>query len=168
MHQPILKKLRAYRTRIRTCVTIKGLCYGAAVVVGLVALSLLIDYHQKLSTASRIISLFIGLGVIGFVLYRGLFSKLARPMDDERVALTVEDRFPELGDRLISSLQFAGALQAGTTGRSDQSMAMMTAVTSDAVSAVAPLNLGRTIRYGRVLRAVAIASFSRTPPGSRT
>ena len=158
MHQPILKKLRTYRARIRTCVTIEGLCYGAAVVVGLVALSLLIDYHQKLSTASRIISLFIGLGVIGFALYRWLFSKLARPMDDERLALTVEDRFPELGDRLISSLQFAGALQAGTTGRSDQSLAMMTAVTSDAVSAVAPLNLGQTIRYGRALRAVAIAA----------
>ncbi|MFO7900946.1 MAG: hypothetical protein R6V58_18055 [Planctomycetota bacterium] len=157
MNQPILRKLRAFRTRVRTALAVEGLAWTAAALVGLIALSLLIDYHQRLSLAARLFSMAVGLAALGYVAYRALLSRLARPMDDERIALTVEDRFPALRDRLISSLQFAQALETGSTGRSDQSLAMMAAVAEDARSAVTPLDLGGTIDRGRLLKAVACA-----------
>ncbi|MFW6158914.1 MAG: hypothetical protein ACOC8E_06105, partial [Planctomycetota bacterium] len=138
--------------------TVEGLAWTAAALAGLVALSLLVDYYQRLSLAARLFSMAVGLVALGYVAYRALLSRLARPMDDERIALTVEDRFPALRDRLISSLQFAEALESGSTGRSDQSLAMMAAVAKDARSAVAPLDLGGTIDRRRLLKAVACAA----------
>jgi len=157
VHQPILRKLRAYRTRIVTRIILEGVFWTMAAVVVLVGLSLAIDYTQRLGLPARIFSLVVGLGILSYVLYRQLVSKLTRPMDDERMALTVEDQFPELRDRLISSLQFAAALEAGSTGRSGQSLAMMSAVSADAAGAVEPLDLRRTVDQGRLALALSFA-----------
>jgi hypothetical protein len=157
LHQPILRKLGAYRARIRNCVTAEGASYLVAVLVGLVFLSLLIDYFQRLDLFGRVFALLVGLGTLGYLGYRFLVSRLARPMDDERVAQTVEDHFPELGDRVISALQFSTALSDGHTGRSGESLMMMSAVSSDAVAAIDPIDLNSTIDYARVFKAMLLA-----------
>lgn len=157
MHEPILRKLRAFRGQILRAASIEGAARVVLVVAGLVLLSLALDYHRRLAFSSRLFALVVGWGVVALVVWRWLLSRLTRPMDVERVALTVEDRFPELRDRVISSLQFAEWLRAGGAGRSEQSTVMMKAVTADAVRAVEPLDLGRTLDRGRVLRAGAAA-----------
>ena len=157
VQKPILNKIRAFRGRIRACVFVEGLSVVALTVAGLSCVSLLFDYVQRPGLAGRVLSLAIGLAAIGVVLRRVLWLKLARPMDDERIALTVEDRFPDLRDRLISSLQFARVLESGADARSGRSQAMMSAVAADAAAAVAPLNLTATINHGRVLRTFALA-----------
>ena len=158
VHEPVISKIRAFRSRIRACLAVEGLSYVALVVAGLACVSMSIDYIQRLGFAGRLFSLVVGLGLIGWVLYRAVLSRLARPMDDERIALTVEDCFPELRDRLISSLQFTRILASGADARSQQSVAMMSAVTADAADAVAPLRLATTINHGRVVRAVLLAA----------
>jgi len=158
VHEPVTRKIRAFRSRIRACLAVEGLSYVALVVAGLASMSLLIDYTQRPGFAGRLFSLVVGLGLIGWALYRTVLSRLARPMDDERIALTVEDCFPELHDRLISSLQFTRMLASGADARSQQSVAMMSAVTADAAAAVAPLKLATTIDHGRVVRAVLLAA----------
>jgi hypothetical protein len=159
LHQSILKKLSAYRSRIRHCVAAEGLSHVVAALVGLIFLSLFIDYFQRLGRPARVLGLVVGLGVLGHLLYRFVLARLRRPMDDERIAQTVEDRFPELGDRVISALQFAQRLQSGETGRGGESLAMMSAVSSDAVAAIEPLDLNRTIDYSRVFKAMLLGTL---------
>ncbi len=158
MNQPILQKLRAFRKQLRAVLTIEGLAWTGSALAGLVVVSLVIDYLQRLTLPARLFALAVGLSALGYVVYRKLVSRLLRPMDEERLALTVEDRFPELGDRLISSLQFAHAVESGTAGRSDQSVSMMAAVSRDAQQAVGPLDLSGTIDRSRVLKSVALAA----------
>jgi hypothetical protein len=150
-------KLRAFRTWLRTCVTVEGLAWTAAVLVVLVALSLLIDYTQRLGLLARQFCMAVGIDTLGFVFYQTVWLRLKRPMDERRLALAVEDKFPQLRDRLISALQFAAPIEEGSTGRSGQSVVMMRAVSDQAAEAVVPLDLGRTLNLRRVFTAVGVA-----------
>ncbi len=156
----VQRKLRSFRNRVRAFIAAEGLSRVALIIAGLVCVSVLLDYTQRLSFAARTFSLVVGLSIAGYVLHRTLLSRLARPMDDARMALTVEDRFPELGDRLISSLQFARMMESGASDRSGQSAAMMSAVAAEAALAVEPINPCRTLDAGRVLRAMGLAALA--------
>jgi hypothetical protein len=160
VHQPILDKLRAFRTQIRAYITVEGLAWAGLAVVVLAFLSLGIDYYQRLELYSRVIALAIGLGALGAVLHVALLTRLRRPMDDERLAQTVEDRFPELRSRVISALQFAPLLEGAGRTRSEQSVALMTAVSRDAAASLDPLPLGRTIDRSRTAWALCAAAVA--------
>jgi hypothetical protein len=160
VHQPILQKLRAYRAQIRVAITVEALAWLALAAVVFVFVSLGVDYLQRLELASRVAVLGIGLAVVAFLVHRLLLKRLGRPMDDERLAQTVEDRFPELRTRVISALQFAPLLQGAQSTRSEQSVALMTAVSEEAAAAIDPLALGTTLDRKRTARSVGLAGVA--------
>ena len=158
MQPVIVQKLRAYRTRIRAWIAAEGVAWIVSAAVALVFLSLAVDYTQRLGAAARVVALAAGLAGIGFVTYRRLLARLLRRMDDERVALTIEDRFPELRDRLISAIQFARAAERGGSEEGRESAAMKASVAASAAEAVGSLDVGRTLDYGRLVRAAGVAA----------
>ncbi|MFW6062479.1 MAG: hypothetical protein ACOC93_06685, partial [Planctomycetota bacterium] len=88
---------------------------------------------------------------------RELLSPLRVPMDEDNLALLVERRFPQLGDRLISALQFA---RAGQRPGENASGEMIAHVRTEAIRLAEPLNFREVVATPRLLKAVGGAAIA--------
>ena len=84
-----------------------GLSVFAATVLGTMAVLGLIDYLLRLQDRGlRIIASLVLLGVLGWTLYRYLWTALFVRLRNADLALRVQLRFPALDDRLASAIEF--------------------------------------------------------------
>jgi len=102
----IYRKLSALRRALRVHLVGRGLCWLILALVGAVFFTLAIDYPLRLDRAQRALIMALVLGGVGYVVWRFLLRPLLVPMDAEELALVLENHYPQLDDRLISSLQF--------------------------------------------------------------
>ncbi|MFW6162494.1 MAG: hypothetical protein ACODAJ_06965 [Planctomycetota bacterium] len=113
---PIRSRLAGLRRAVRLWVWLDG---GAAVLLtaaGLGAASLLVDRLFRMDRPQRALSLVVGLVALGVVAWRRLIRPLSRRLADEALSLVIESQHGELGQRLISALQFARQGEAGAVG----------------------------------------------------
>ena len=103
----IRQKLSALRRRVRTALTVDGFGWVLGGLACCVALSFLLDRLFKLEVAARAVLLVSGCGLLGFLINRFLLRPLAKRTPDDALAIAVEARYPELGDRMISALQLS-------------------------------------------------------------
>ena len=130
-------KLRALREHLRRLILLAGASRVLLVVVAALAASLFLDWSAKLDTPGRVVLLG-GAGALTlYALWRFLVVPLRVRLGDEELALVVERRFPELDDRLISTVQFARAADVAPLSR-----AMVAQLQSDTLSQAAPLDFG--------------------------
>lgn len=151
----IRHKLGRLRLSLRGHLAGEGLAWVLLALVGLVLATLVVDYGshritlQHMTVVQRLLVLAACLGGVGAVAWRRLVRPLLVPMRDEDLALLVERRHPELGDRLISALQFSGLADAKQGGVSET---MVRRLATEANATAAPLHFGRVIRHDRLLR----------------
>ena len=116
-------KLRALldslRERIRRYVVVDSLLAIAAVVLGAFWIGLALDYGPVLlggtempRTARAILLFIVSATVIGTAV-KLLFGRLARPLPDDSLALLVERHHPQLGGRLVTTVQLGQSNRQG-------------------------------------------------------
>ncbi|MFP4057242.1 MAG: hypothetical protein ACLF0G_10270 [Candidatus Brocadiia bacterium] len=129
------RKLRSLRGHLRRLIVLAGVSRVVLVLAAALAVALLVDWAAKLHTPGRAILLGATCAAVGYALWRYLIAPLRVRLDDEALALLIERRFPELRDRLISTVQF------GRRGEmAPLSQAMVDQLTSDTLRETQPLD----------------------------
>jgi len=103
------RKLRAVRGHLRRLILLAGAGRLVVVVVAALVVALLLDWSSKLETPGRMFLLVAASLASLYALWRFLLVPLRVGLGDEELALLVERRYPDLRDRLISTVQFARA-----------------------------------------------------------
>lgn len=104
---PIRARLARLRRAVALWLWIDGLSLVVAAAVVLAAASLLVDRSMRLDRIQRALSLAAGLAVLSFLAYRRLARPLFRSIGDDALSRMVERRHPELGESLLSAVEFA-------------------------------------------------------------
>jgi len=146
-------KLAALRRALRGRLAGEGLAWLLITLVAAVFVTLGIDLTLKLSRSYRMIMVATALGVLAWMMWRELLAPLFAPMDAEDLALLVERRHTELGDRLISALQF---IRCGGAAP-NESHAMVDETVRQANTMAAPLSVTDIVEYQNFKRTLIIA-----------
>lgn len=100
-------RLRRLRGRLRTLITLEGLARILAVLGLLMVLTFLFDWATPLPAVLRLVLTLLCAFLLVVTFWRSLVSPLGRRVMDDQVAIAVERRFPDLNDKLISTVQLA-------------------------------------------------------------
>ncbi len=129
----------------------------AIVLTGLIALFMgeaIVDWLMPLPNFLRIALLIVGIGVIGYLLYRYLVQPLRASLTLRDVALNVERNHPDLEDRLVSAVQF------GNRESTDPIEShMLQRLLEDTTERVKGIDFKATIDHSRTRKQVGIAAL---------
>ena len=129
----------------------------AIVLTGVIALLVgesVIDWLMPLPSIVRISLLVIGIGVIGYLLYKYLVQPLRASLTLRDVALNVERNHPNLEDRLVSAIEF------GNRESTDPIEShMLQRLIEDTTERVRDINFKATIDHSRARKHVGIAAL---------
>ena len=102
----IMKEVDAVRRRLKQIKVIRGLALFLGILLPVWVLSTITvdhwNYTQHILTLSRIVSLVVLFPLFAYFLLRPLFEQI----DEQKVARYIEERHPELKDRLVSVVEF--------------------------------------------------------------
>ena len=105
----VRRRLLALKAALRAHLVGKGLALVLIALVAGVFFSFAVDRKLDMERSQRAVILAAALAGVGYVLWRFLLRPLGVPMDPEELALVFEHHYPQLDDRLISTLQFSFA-----------------------------------------------------------
>ena len=129
----------------------------AIVLTGVIALLVgesVVDWLMPLPSTVRIALLVIGVGVIGYLLYKYLVQPLRASLTLRDVALNVERNHPDLEDRLVSAIEF------GDRESDDPIEAhMLQRLLEDTTERVKGINFKATVDHSRARKHVGIAAL---------
>ena len=97
----------ALKAALRAHLVGRGLALVLIALVAGVFFSFAVDRKLDMERAQRAVILAVALAGVGYIMWRFLLRPLGVPLDAEELALVFERHYPELGDRLISTLQFS-------------------------------------------------------------
>ncbi|MEX0819556.1 MAG: hypothetical protein WD070_08175, partial [Pirellulaceae bacterium] len=139
MSHPIQRQIHAIARRARRLLLVHALCWFVIVVVSVGFALGWIDYSLRLQDRGVrvILSILFGLSLVAS-LRRFIIPSLRRHFGELEVAQQVERRFPQLGDRLSSSLEFLR--RDATAGRAESARLQQTVI-SETEALVQPLDL---------------------------
>lgn len=106
-------RLNALQRRIRLLRAVRGIGLLVVVLALSAALALLADYALELPPSVRRMLFHLWLGEGAIVLLLSVFVPLCRRMDALALAAAVEERYPDLGERLTSAVELAGTSETG-------------------------------------------------------
>ena len=157
MSHPLETNVAGVRRRARLLLVSYALAWAVAMVVATVVILGAVDYlfHIQDRGIRAIFSLSVA-AVCGYSVWRFLWPAFAHPLDDVQIARRIEERFPELNDRLASSVEFLRQ-----EGQSDEagSAQLRRAVIVSTAADVQRLKLRDVINLRPTLRAFgAVAS----------
>ncbi|MEO8496961.1 MAG: hypothetical protein ABI614_17970, partial [Planctomycetota bacterium] len=139
MSHTIQRQIHAIARRARRLLVVHGLCWFVGVVVAVAFVFGWVDYALRLQDQGVRIILSAALGVILLWSFRRfVFPSLRRRFSDLEVAQRIERRFPQLGDRLSSSLDF---LRGDEIANRAESASLQQTVISETEALVRPLKL---------------------------
>jgi len=143
MSHSIQRQIHAIARRARRLLVVHGLCWFVAVVVAVAFVIGWLDYSLRLQDRGVRIILSTALGLtLLWSFLRFLLPSTRRRFSDLEVAQRVERRFPQLGDRLSSSLEF---LRNDNVANRAESASLQQTVISETETLVRPLNLGECL-----------------------
>lgn len=151
--------LARLRRGIARHLTLQTLSWLVIAFVAWAFASFALDYLVRMTVPQRGILLAAGAVLFGFIVFRWLIRPLRQTVRDEDLALVLENHFPQLEDRVITTLQLAAKAKTAD-GISAQ---MLDAVAEEAleqvnrVSITEPLNsqrLRKLLLYGALVGAL--------------
>ena len=144
----LLTTLSVLRRQWRTRVLLESLVWIAVAVVLAVLAVLVIVRTLGGEGSTLLVARLAGYGVIAVAIVRGLVLPLLRRASDERFALYVEERAPQLRQALLAAVQEAHVPVADRTSPSLSARVMLRAS-----AAIAPLQQGASLERPRMVRA---------------
>lgn len=117
VRQDVRGQLAALKLKIQGRLMFEGVAWVVLALVAAVFVTLGLDYALRLDRLLRGLLMLAAAGGLAAVVWRQMIWPLRVTMNDEDLALLVERRYGQLGDRLISALQFSKArdLPPGTS-----------------------------------------------------
>src|SRR5262245_17785560 len=109
MPAPVASRLWRLRQAIAAFFAVDGCVHVLAWLIGIALLDLALDFTFRLDHAQRAILLVLAIGALIVVAWRKLVRPLAAATSDDALCLAVERRHPQLGESLISAVQFSRA-----------------------------------------------------------
>lgn len=171
MLAPIIRRANQLRRALRLSVSAVGVSWALFGIFAFFIVSYSLDFFlpEHLDFFQRALLLLLALGGIGYLVVRFTLLPLGGRYSVDSLVLAIEKMYPQLNDRLISSLQLDRQLSAGDTSMSHM---MAKLVIDDGIARageidpIMPINRGRVNWFGGsglaciVLLAVAFS----TPP----
>jgi len=152
--ESIAVSLSSLRRAARSSVALRGLCILAMACVAVAVASLLIDRTFRLPRAARIVLLAASAAALAWVAWSRILRPLFRRIPDTAAAGILEKRFPELGDRLRSAVDFG---KTEETDEADISAVMRRRVLREAASLTASLDPTRAVDTPGVAATLVLA-----------
>ena len=149
----IPSRLRALRSKVATALAIDGGARLAGMLLAVIAVSFTVDRIFKLETAARVVILAGMIAALGWTIYRYLVRRLSGVPGEDPLAIAVERRFPELGDRLISALQLSRESDPERYGMSPQ---LVDDAISDALEPASRVRFSEILATARLGRHAAL------------
>jgi len=157
----VRSKLSSLRRAIRGRLIGEGLAWVIMALVAMVFVSLAFDYALHLDRAQRGGMMVLSLAAVSYVAWRELVAPLRVPMGGEDLALLVEffdkKRCGQLGDRLISAIQFDRPGALDSLAASNVSEAMVRRVAQEANALAGELELGPLVERRGLRRMAGLA-----------
>jgi hypothetical protein len=148
-HSPLTARLARLRVALRGRLLLEGLAWALLAMAGLIVVTFAFDYTLRLDRPLRATILALcAVGVLG-VLLRRLILPQASALRANDLAMLVERRYRQLGDRLISALQLADRREALAAGMSG---AMIDRVISEAESQANEIKLNDIVDKRRLAK----------------
>ena len=155
---PIQHKLAAARQWWRTTRVLSGVGWTVAAVVVLSLICYHADSRMVLSAGARE-TWRVGIGAVGLiVLCVGIVRSLLRPLPDAVVAAHVEQKYPDLRERLLTAVDLSPSLAVAGADSSGFSRSMTQALVDETQKAAAPLNFRRAVNLAPLRRAAVAAA----------
>ena len=107
LQSEIRRKLESLRLSIRRRLANEGVAWLLVAIVALVFITLGFDYCFRTDRVLRAVMMALAAAVIGYVVWRLLLSPMRVPMNLADLSLLVEKQYAQMGDRLISIVQFS-------------------------------------------------------------
>jgi len=136
-------KLSRLRRHLTWMIVMTGVARWALLLVGIVVATFLLDYGFWLSPSGRLTLLILSAGGLLAGLVCWAWRPMRIPLSDASLALLVEDRFPQLRERLISAVQLGGDPKGSSAG-------LVAALQTDAGDAASGLDFSAVTRSQRV------------------
>jgi hypothetical protein len=151
---PLEQKIIALRRRAWRMAAVHGLSLAAAIVLGVMAALGLVDYLFRFQDRGlRIIASLAAIGTCGWTFYRCILRLFLTHIEDVELALRLERRFPSLGDRLASAIEF---LHASKDDPAAGSTSLREAVIAQTVAETKRLDFSAILDRRPVIRAATI------------
>ena len=150
----VREKLSSLRRALTGRLAIEGLAWTVTALVALVFATLALDYMLRLERPLRVTIMAMALVGVAYVIWRTLIQPLRVPMGSKDLALLVESRFAQLGDRLVSAVVFSGRGEAELVGASPAMVAHMAA---EANAMAKPLEFGEIVERRGIFRSWSVA-----------
>ena len=147
-------KLGALRVAISMRLAMEGLAWTVLALVAMVFVTLAFDYFLRLERPLRVLIAALAAAGVLAVIWKQLTVPLRVPMTAPALALLVEQRFGQLGDRLISAVQFSEFAEAQFLGIS---RAMIARTAAEANDLAEPLRFQDVINRRGLFRTWSLA-----------
>lgn len=145
----ITDRLHRLRARVTTWFLVDGFSRFFVAVVLLIGLDLLVDWLFEMDVPQRIVMLALVVAALIYVAWRSIVRPFrGRQLNDDALCLQVEARNANLGERLISALQFS---RESDFERRGMSAAMVAATINSGVKAVDGVSFDDVLRRDRFL-----------------
>jgi len=133
----------------------EGLSWLLVSLVAFIFVTMGLDYWLRLPERPlRAIFMLAGLGPILFIIWRQIVVPLRVPMTVDDLALLVERRYPQLGDRLISAVQF----QRGRGPAGSESLSLVRRMAAEANALAADVSFRAVVERVELRRVLVIAA----------
>jgi hypothetical protein len=154
MLHPLEQKLAALRRHVRPMAMLRGVCVAATALAIAASSAAALDYVVQFEQRGlRVAAWLLVLAVWAWAVCRHVLMPLGRRWDDGELAVRVQRRFPALGDRLLSAVEFLhGAEDDPAAG----SIALRRAVIAQTTAEAEPLDFSAVVDRRPTVRAVAV------------
>ncbi|NOX96702.1 MAG: hypothetical protein GXO98_01285 [Nitrospirae bacterium] len=142
-YQRLIARVRKVRSAWRRGLLLEGLMLIIISALSFLALSLLLDNFFHLPAWGRSLLLAIFLSLILAVLLRTVIPILSSSFSDEKVAVHIEKRYPELHNRLINAIQL---------GREGSGNPLIEAIIEESLKTSGKIDLGKAVSRTRLKR----------------
>jgi len=151
MSHPLEQRIGLLRARLRRLLTLYGLSWVAAVLLGSLLVLGSIDYLLRFQDRGlRVMASGLLWAALGWTCYRCLIRALTLRLRDVDLAARLERRFPDLQDRLLSSVEF---LRQAEDDPLAGSAALRRAVIAQTAAETEPLDFSKVLDTRPPLRA---------------
>lgn len=149
----IAAKISAVKRKHAIVSLISGISLAVAALLGILAVTMIIDWLIELSYLTRAAALIANLSISGYLLVRYAIMPVIFGPDDETVSLWVEAQEPAFASRLISTVQLTrpGAMEEGFSRSMCAALIRQTEILAE------PVEFTRVIATDRMGRNAAIA-----------
>jgi hypothetical protein len=163
----VVSRLAALRRQVAAWFWVDGLARVLWLALGLCAADLVLDWMFRMDKPQRVVMLALMAAGVGWLAYRRLVRPLSATMSDDALALQVEAGNKELGQSMISALQFSRMADFESRGMSPLLVRQTVAAGAQAAERVnfAGVLDGKEFRVNAVLLGAALVAFGALAAG---